>query len=51
MFIKELKYLFFFASVDASTLAQYIFHVYLFVKQKRELEVKIIVSVALQDII
>ena len=40
----------FFASVDASTLAQYIFHVYLFVNPKRELEFKIIVSVALQDI-
>ena len=41
----------FFASVDASTLAQYIFHVYLFVNPKRELEFKIVVSVALQDMI
>ena len=38
------------SGIDGSTLAQYIFHVYLFVKPKRELEFKIIVSVALQDI-
>ena len=40
----------FFASVDASTLAQYIFHVYLVANPKRELEFKMIVSVGLQDI-
>ena len=40
----------FFASVDASTLAQYIFHVYLFVNPKRELEFKMVVTERLQDI-
>ena len=40
----------FFASVDASTLAQYIFHVYLVANPKRELEFKMIVSVGLKDI-
>ena len=39
----------FFASVDASTLEQYIFHAYLFVNPKRELEFKIVVIVGLQD--
>ena len=40
----------FFASVDASTLAQYIFHVYLVANQKRELGFKMVVTVGLQDI-
>ena len=40
----------FFASVDASTLAQYIFHVYLFVNPKSELKFKMVVTVGLQDI-
>ena len=40
----------FFASVDASTLAQYIFHVYLVVNTKRELKFIMAVTVGLQDI-
>ena len=39
----------FFASVDASTLAQYIFYVYLVVNPKRELDIKVVVTVGLQD--
>ena len=39
----------FFASVEASTLTQYIFHVYLVVNPKRELDFKVVVTVGLQD--
>ena len=39
----------FFASVEASTLTQYIFHVYLVVNPKRELYIKVVVTVGLQD--
>ena len=39
----------FFASVEASTLTQYIFHVYLVVNPKRELDIKVVVTVGLQD--
>ena len=44
------RYTPFCASVDASMLAQYIFHAYLFVNPKRELEFKMFVTVELQDI-
>ena len=43
------KYISFFASVEASTLTQYIFHVYLVVNPKRELDIKVVVTVGLQD--
>ena len=39
----------FFASVEASTLTQYIFHVYLVVNPKRELDFKVVITVGLQD--
>ena len=40
----------YFASVDASTLAQYIFHVYLVVNPKRVFEFITAITVGLQDI-
>ena len=40
---------FFELCIDASTLAQYIFHVYLVANPNRELEFKIVVIVGLQD--
>ena len=43
------RYISFFASVEASTLTQYIFHVYLVVNPKRELDIKVVVTVGLQD--
>ena len=49
MFVSKEYLQLFFASVDASTLAQYRFHVYLFVNPKSELEFKMVVTVGLHD--
>ena len=49
MFIMEQKFLFLPAQTP-STLAQYLFHVYLVANPKRESEFKMVVTVGLQDI-
>ena len=46
---QEIDISLFFASVEASRLTQYIFHGYLVVNPKRELDFKVVVTVGLQD--